>query len=159
MKHITDLLIEKGYKPYGQAGRSKNQNADAKNQNDWILKNRNDLIFLKGNKYSENSMYLYPKPKNEISTMLVGGIYVIYMKDNNYKNRIIWGLNEAKKPPTLIHPRPKINVKTYKDNKLINRINELCDDAMNECLRNETPEDIFKAMFNKSIIFNYETIK
>lgn len=86
---------------------------------------------------------------NDYSTMQGGGIDIRYIKDNI---EIIWGLHEFKKPPTLIYPRPRII--------LINKngftLNEINDDAMNICLKKESNEDIYKAMFDNSIVFKYQ---
>ena len=75
------------------------------------------------------------------------------------KGVICFGLNEANKPPTLINPRPKISVKRERDfngKKQIVIENESFDDSMNLALINETPEQIFKALFDSSIFFNYD---
>ena len=63
---------------------------------------------------------------------------------------IIFGLNEYKKPPTLISPRPKILV--HIDGKVLT---ESCDDAMNMVLMNERPERIHEALFDRKITFEY----
>lgn len=89
---------------------------------------------------------------NDFSTLQNGGIDVRYVKDDI---EIIWGLHEMNKPPTLISPRPNITVETKKDGKII-KINQLRDDAMNICLKEEKAEDIYKALFDKSIKFKYE---
>lgn len=72
--------------------------------------------------------------------------------------KIIIGLHEAGKPPTLIHPRPKIRVRKTNENSeyRYTMFNQGFDDAMNICLRNETPEKIFKALFDNTIKFEYE---
>lgn len=98
---------------------------------------------VQGN-YVENNI-------NDFSTLQNGGIDVRYIKDNI---EIIWGLHEANKPPTLISPRPNILVETKKDSKII-KINQLRDDAMNICLKEETAEDIYKALFDRTIKFKY----
>lgn len=81
--------------------------------------------------------------------------------DFTFKDRkgvICFGLHEANKPPTLINPRPKISVKRERDfngEKQIVIENENFDDSMNMVLSKEDPEQIFKALFNSSIFFNY----
>lgn len=72
---------------------------------------------------------------------------------------ICFGLHEANKPPTLINPRPKISVKRERDfngKKQIVIENENFDDSMNLALSKEEPEQIFKAIFDSSIFFNYD---
>jgi len=75
------------------------------------------------------------------------------------KGVICFGLHEANKPPTLINPRPKISVKRERDfngKKQIVTENENFDDSMNLALSKEKPEQIFKALFDSSIFFNYD---
>ena len=38
---------------------------------------------------------------------------------------------------------------------MVKRLMSFFDDAMNICLQKETPQDIYKAMYNKSIVFKY----
>jgi hypothetical protein len=67
------------------------------------------------------------------------------------RNEICFGLREYGKPPTLISPRPRIRIKT-KDKILT----EQDDDAMNIVFLKIDYEDIFKAMYDKSIIFDLD---
>ena len=67
------------------------------------------------------------------------------------KNIICFGLHEKGKPPTLIYPRPKIKV--IRDSGVSN---ECRDDSMNIVLQKENSEDVFKAIFDKSIVFEYD---
>ena len=69
-------------------------------------------------------------------------------------HEIVFGLHEANKPPTLIYPRPKINIKTNSG-----FITEESDDAMNIVLNKETPEDILMAIFDDNIVFEYDLTK
>lgn len=75
------------------------------------------------------------------------------------KGVICFGFHEANKPPTLINPRPKISVKRERDfngEKQIVIENEDFDNSMNLALSKEEPEQIFKALFDSSIFFNYD---
>jgi hypothetical protein len=75
------------------------------------------------------------------------------------KGVICFGLHEANKPPTLINPRPKISVKRERDfngKKMVVIEDERFDDSMNLALSKEEPEQIFKALFDSSIFFNYD---
>lgn len=122
----------------------------------------------------------YYKPKHHvISTMLNLGHFYIHKTDlillqkieqgksvmeedftfNDRKNQISFGLNEAGKPPTLIHPRPKIKVKksVFIDNIKHEIIQtEFNDDAMNIVLSKIDFEQILKAMYDKSICFDFD---
>lgn len=78
------------------------------------------------------------------------------------KNIICFGLCEKGKPPTLKSPRPKIRVKRFYDfngEKRIEIETERRDNSMNMVLMNEDPEEILKSLFNKNIIFKYDTTK
>lgn len=75
------------------------------------------------------------------------------------KGVICFGLHEVNKPPTLISPRPKIRVKReyyFNGDKMIIIEDERFDDSMNLALINEEPEQIFKALFDSSVSFNYD---
>jgi len=80
----------------------------------------------------------------------MGDLDICYIKDDV---EIIFGLHEVGKPPTLISPRPIIEV--IKEGE---KLDHTSDDAMNICLQNEKPKDIFKAMFDKTKGFEYNFI-
>jgi len=67
------------------------------------------------------------------------------------KGEICFGLREVGKPPTLISPRPRIEVKRIKDGKELVE-NEQYDDSMNVVLKDIPHEEIFKAMYDKNIV-------
>lgn len=124
--NIQDYLIKKGYIGYR------------------AVFEKNNLVFKK------NTMGYF-------STMVNGGLDIRYVKDSDFKNAIIYGLNERGKPPTLVYPRPKIYLKKYCEvSKTTIWLSETMDDAMNYCLYKESFDDIFKAMFNKNIVFEYD---
>jgi hypothetical protein len=74
------------------------------------------------------------------------------------KNEIIFGLHEKDRPPTLIYPRPRIKIKRTKEDKIIIE-NEQYDDSMNIVLQKENFNQILKAMYDKSICFEYDLTK
>lgn len=69
----------------------------------------------------------------DFSTMRIGGLDVRLVKDNS---EFIFGLNEAGKPPTLISPRTEY---LRSDNK------------MNNYLRNNSSEVVFKELYSFSL--------
>lgn len=72
---------------------------------------------------------------------------------------IVFGMNEYKKPATLISPRPIIRVKNKVDYYGVEKVvieRESRDYAMILALDNEDHELIFKAMYDNSIKFYYE---
>jgi hypothetical protein len=71
------------------------------------------------------------------------------------KGEICFGLSEAGKPPTLISPRPQIKIKRIKEGKQVIE-NEQLDDSMNLVLQIIPHEEIFKAMYDKSICFEID---
>jgi hypothetical protein len=158
MKHLTTILIEKGYEPWRYSCVYPTQNADAKNQNSYILKNKGkyNVVFIEGNE-TEGIFYFKPiQPYYDFSTMRTGGVTTYWVKDKDFKNSIIWGMNEFGKPPTLISPRPKIKYHTEKNDRRI-ILSEQFDNAMNICLQKENHEIVFEAMFDSNITFEYET--
>jgi hypothetical protein len=75
------------------------------------------------------------------------------------KKEIVFGLNEKDKPVTLISPRPNIKVKRFKninEQKIEVIEYEYCDDSMNIVLSKISCEQIFKAMYDKSICFDFD---
>jgi len=71
------------------------------------------------------------------------------------KGEICFGLHEVGKPPTLIYPRPRIEVKRIKEGNEIVK-NEQYDDSMNVVLKDIPHEEIFKAMYDKSIVIKID---
>ena len=67
------------------------------------------------------------------------------------KGEICFGLHEKDKPCTLISPRPRIRV--LKNDITLTEQN---DDAMNIVLKEIEYEEIFKAMYDKSICFEFD---
>ena len=92
----------------------------------------------------------------DYSTMREGGLDVILIKGDS---TFVYGLHEYKKPPTLISPRPKIKIhKTIIVDSVKTDvvINEIFDDAMNIVLKEVECEDIFKAIHDESICFEFD---
>jgi len=71
------------------------------------------------------------------------------------KGEIRFGLREAGKPPTLISPRPRIEVTRIKEGKEVVQ-NEQWDDSMNVALQYISHEKILKAMYDKSIVIRID---
>jgi hypothetical protein len=156
MKHFTTYLIELGYEPWRYTSIYSNQNADAKNQAQQILKNREkyEVVFVKGDEKEGDFYFKSTQPYYDFSSMRIGGIATYWVKDKDFNNSIIWGLREMDKPPTLIKPRPKIE-RYITENSTVFSFTEQSDDSMNMCLQKESPEKIYEALFNKNIVFKY----
>jgi len=71
------------------------------------------------------------------------------------KGEICFGLREKGKSPTLISPRPQIEIKRIVDGKEVIE-DERYDDSMNVVLKDIPHEDILKAMFDKSIVLKVD---
>lgn len=71
------------------------------------------------------------------------------------KGEICFGLHEVGKPPTLISPRPRIEVTRIRDGKEVIE-NEQYDDSMNVVLKDVSHEEILKAMYDKSIVIKID---
>lgn len=72
------------------------------------------------------------------------------------KGEIVFGLNEAYKPPTLCCPRPMIIVKRKDKEGNVYFENQQMDDSMNIVLKEISFDQIFEAMFDKSIVFEFD---
>jgi len=78
---------------------------------------------------------------------------------NDRKKVICFGLHEFNKPPTLMSPRPRIEIKKIVNGNVIFE-NEKRDDNMNIVLKEKSFEEIFRAMFDNSLIIRIDlTIK
>ena len=143
MKHLLEILRENGYMKWSKSCIFQEQNANAKSQNELILKNKEkyNVHFVKGN--DKNGTFYFQNYGSDFSTMRVGGLESYYIKDNDFNNPIIWGLHEKDKPQTLIYPRP-----FFEKIEIINGIKYtivgLDDDGMNDMLKNRSHEEIFK---------------
>lgn len=71
------------------------------------------------------------------------------------KGEICFGLNEAGKPCTLVSPRPIIRIKRITNGKEIIE-SEKFDDSMNVVLQKIEYKEIFKAMYDNSIIIQID---
>ncbi len=92
----------------------------------------------------------------DYSTMREGGLDVRLIKEDSV---FTIGLHEFKKPPTLISPRPRIRIQKTIVVDSVEKdivINEHDDDAMNFVLKEVECEDIFKAINDKSICFEFD---
>ena len=92
----------------------------------------------------------------DYSTMREGGLDVRLIKGDSI---FTIGLHEFKKPPTLISPRPKILIQKTIVVDSVEKdivINEIEDDAMNVVLKEVECEDIFKAIHDESICFEFD---
>ena len=109
-----------------------------------------------------NLDHIYIHKTNEVLLKKIEQGKSVMDDDFTWEDRegvICFGLHEANKPPTLINPRPKISVKRELDfngEKMIVIEDEWFDDSMNLALSKEEPEQIFKALFDSSIFFNYD---
>jgi hypothetical protein len=77
----------------------------------------------------------------------------------DFEKTIIYGLSEKDKPSTLISPRPRILVKrfrTYNEQQYKVIESEKNDDSMNIVISKINFEDIYKAMYDKSIVFKFD---
>jgi hypothetical protein len=92
----------------------------------------------------------------DYSTMREGGLDVRLIKGDS---TFIYGLHEFKKPPTLISPRPRIKVQktiVLDSVKKDITISESEDDAMNIVLKEIEHEQIFKAIQDPSVCFEFD---
>lgn len=84
----------------------------------------------------------------------------IFNDDFTFEDRrgeICFGLSETGKPPTLISPRPRIEVRRINNGKEVIQ-DEQYDDSMNVVLKDISHEEIFKAMYDRSIVIKIDLI-
>jgi hypothetical protein len=74
----------------------------------------------------------------------------IFTNEIDVKNIIIFGLNENNHCPTLIYPRPNIEIKRKLSSSDISIHYENVDDSVNIVLQNFDFDVIFDAMYDKS---------
>lgn len=67
---------------------------------------------------------------------------------------ICFGLNEAGKPPTLISPRPRIEVKKLVNGEQVIE-NELLDDSMNVALSQLPAKEVYEALLDRDIVLKF----
>ena len=95
-----------------------------------------------------------PTDKHVISSMVNLGY--IYIKGDK---EICFGLSEIHKPPTLIHPRPRIRVTREIEkggHSFIAEETEVMDNSMNIVLEEEDNELILESLFDSEIRFEYD---
>ena len=106
-----------------------------------------------------NLDYRYIHKDDKILNKIAKGLSLmdgITLKDR--EKVIIFGLREYNKPPTLIYPRPRIEVTKMIDGE--NRtVDNSYDDSMNLVLLKEEPDKIFEALYNREIVFEYDLTK
>jgi len=105
----VNKLEEQGYNPYRRINKS-NWNMEAKKQAQKIIdKYKEYLIFVEGDYDSDESIFYAPCYFNKtyhianFNAMQVGGTDVRFIKDKDLNTEIIFGLEEYKKPPTIIN--------------------------------------------------------
>ena len=95
-----------------------------------------DFLILKGwqpfRKVNIKNEWVYQpcEFKNEYSTLITGYLDYRFLKDGK---EIIWGLNEAYKPPTLCSPRSD---------------NYMSDNEMNKIILEKTNEELYEIVCN-----------
>jgi hypothetical protein len=125
--------------------------------------------------FNGNTMKYEVAKGHTISTMVNLGHIYIHSSDTNLLNKIeqgksvleedftddirvnqiCFGRSEKGKPPTLISPRPRIEIKRFRNDREVTE-NEGRDDSMNHVLKEIPFDKIFEAMFDRSIIFKFD---
>jgi len=103
--------------------------------------------------------YIHKSDRNLLDKIDAGKIIDKDITREDRKGVIVFGLHEHNKPATLISPRPRIQVKRSVDapgGTQIKNFNEMFDDSMNLVFSKHTNEEIFKAMYDKEVIFRFD---
>lgn len=144
---FEDFLFSKGYKKYVLVMVNKK----------WTFKPfTNEIVSSLSNldyRYIHESDPIIDKINNN-TPITEGGITF-----EDRKGEICWGLNELGKPPVLIYPRPRIIVKRLDENGHEIYEDQRRDDSMFIAAKEKTNEEIFEAMFDRTIIFEFDLTK
>ncbi len=162
--HITEILIEKGYKPYRRLIKDGWNKEIAYATQMKMDRHKGDILFEEGDFNSKESVFYVHQAFNpqfhkaSYNTQENGGLRVYFLKDEDYTKPFIYGLNESN-TITLMSPRPKIRYIHFnrKFCKTMLIMNEDFDDAMNYCLKVEKHEDILDAI-SEGKTLKYDTV-
>jgi hypothetical protein len=134
---FMELLIAKGYKPYG-----------------WGMPGKPippDSLML------DNGFFLFPRPSGYDQFSSMGQLMTIFVKDEDLSTQIRWGLAEDHDPPTLLHPRPRI-VKVQSISDAQAALHPIAGKDMIAVLDKYGAEDVFESLFSGTVYeIDYDT--
>ncbi len=131
MKEFIEYLLEIGYKPYRK-----------------ILENE-EWSYVPETK-ALNTHYI----RSEFNTQKRGGTDIRFVKDDDFDNEIIIGLNEVGKPPLIIYPRPmtmKVKEYTDRDYKYSKSISLTRDKYINEYVNSTLPKEVYEFIRSEAL--------
>lgn len=140
MTKFEQMLLDKGYNRY--------------------ILNLKTMMFEEANGYFISSIanigyhYFHKTDMNILNKIGKCELLKNYTNDDR-KGEICFGLHEQGKPTTLISPRPRIEIKRIKNQKVVIE-DETFDNSMNVVLDKVSCDEIFKAMYDKSIIIKLD---
>lgn len=108
--------------------------------------------------YEETKEGFKKSTKHVISAMGVPYYYYTKKKSNltnGFKSVILFGLSEYKKPPTLIKPRPRIEMTRIRNGESSIETENDSDNAMNIVLSKFTHTEILDAMFDQTKVLTF----
>ena len=147
MTQFEQMLLNKGYKKYIL-------NCKTMKYEPAVGHNISTLVNLDYRYFHEDDKIILQKILNSIPVFVENdNLSTITLEDR--KGEIIFGLNEFKKPPTLIYPRPRIEIKRIKNKKIVIE-REYLDDSMNIVLNCISHEEIFKAMYDNTMVLKID---
>lgn len=98
--------------------------------------------------------YIYfPK---EVAEKIMPGNIIAEMDREEWGKQVSFGLHEKGKPPTLIYPRPRINLRVIHNDRVF-ILDEQFDDIMNRALDEFTMDEIYAAMLDKEILLRLKS--
>lgn len=103
--------------------------------------------------------YIHESETNLLNKIKEGKSVGSGISNEDRSMEVCFGLYEVGKPPVLIHPRPRIKVKRIKEIEGVDNVvieDERFADSISVMLQSESNDDIFKAMFDTSIVFRYD---
>jgi hypothetical protein len=81
---------------------------------------------------------------SEESYSSLGALTYVYRKEGSADIR--FGLNEAGKPATLVHPRPEPTLEEAMENQRVRKEGYMFDDDMNRLILKLTPEQLYNRL-------------
>jgi hypothetical protein len=138
------MLIDNGYKKYQFNGK----NMKFELATDHVISTMGNIDHHYIHKSNTNALQKIEKG------LAVSGEFGDFTFEDR-KGEICFGLHESGKPPTLISPRPRIEVKRINQGN-IEIENEYYDESMNVVLANIPHDEILKAKFDHSIVLKID---
>ena len=119
----------------------------------------NYLIKKGFNPHSYNFKTKQLEPTDKIGYSSMGILRLVYINPSDPDFKVYFGLNQKGFSPTLIEPRPKVEILKRNDEGFLVVQDQSRDSIMISILEKESFDDILEAMRDRTIIFKYDLTK